>query len=42
MGHVKPVITAPSLLCDAFVGLFTLEAIRQDEFIVEYSGQIIN
>ena len=38
----KKVYTAPSLLCDMFAGLFTAEEIKQDEFIIEYSGQIIN
>ena len=38
LGSAKRVITAPSLLCDQFVGLFTLDEIKQDDFIIEYSG----
>ena len=35
-------MTAPSLLCDQIVGLFTLEDLKENEFIIEYTGEIFD
>ena len=35
-------MTAPSLLCDQIVGLFTLEDLKENDFIIEYTGEIFD
>lgn len=35
-------MTAPSLLCNQIVGLFTLEDLKENEFIIEYIGKIFD
>ena len=38
----KKLITAPSLLCKEIVGLFTLEDLQEDDFIIEYTGEFFD
>ena len=38
----KRLITAPSLLCSDIVGLYTLDSLEEDEFIIEYTGEIFD
>jgi hypothetical protein len=38
----KKLYTSCSLLCKEIVGLFTLDAINKDEFIINYAGEVVN